>query len=102
MVHFTDFSTLAAQLSVIAFMVGVLTETIKAFAKDKVFALSGRALFFVALFVGVASAVLLKISLFETSNQVIFYVGCILAGAIGSRGANRIHDVLDVLGSLRK
>lgn len=101
MIHFADLTTLAVQLSVIAFLVETTTEVVKAVLKDKV-NVSERIKFYVALVLGISSAVLLKISLFDSPNQVIFYVGCILAGAIGSRGANHVHDILKMLSSLRR
>lgn len=101
MVEFVDFTSLAIQLSVIVFLVEAVTETIKAVTKDKL-QLGSKVIFYIALVVGIAAAILLKISLFNSSNLVIFYVGSILAGAIGSRGANHVHDILQMLSSLRR
>lgn len=101
MVEFVDFSLLALQLTVVIFLCESITETVKAVLKDKV-KLPANTYFYVALVVGILSAILLKISLFETQNLVIFYVGSILAGALASRGSNYVHDVLVMLASLRK
>ena len=101
MVEFVDFSVLAIQLAVVVFLVESVTEIMKAVLKNKV-ELTGKREFYIALSVGIVSSILLKISLFETTNLVMFYVGCVLAGAISSRGANHMHDILRMIASLRK
>lgn len=101
MVQFTDFTSLAIQLGLVVFLVEASTETVKAVAKDRL-GFNGKVEFYIALAIGMAAAVALKISLFETSNVYIFYAGALLAGAIASRGANHMHDILRMLGSLRR
>jgi ABC-type polysaccharide/polyol phosphate export permease len=100
MIDFVDFTTLVAQLLVIVFIVETVTEVVKAVFKEK--GLTANVTFYISLVVGIASAVVLKITLFDTDNAIVFYVGAILAGAIASRGANHVHDILKTLSALNK
>jgi fructose-specific phosphotransferase system IIC component len=96
---FTDFTTLATQLVMVALLVEAVTETIKGSFNN----MSANVKTSLSMFLGVFFCVVSDISLFDVKSGVTsFYSGAVVAGILASRGANYVHDVIDTLKSFKK
>lgn len=100
MLELQDFGVLAAQMGGIAVLTEVLTQVIKATLKDGKLSINDTATYYVSLLIGILSAIAFNVSLFNTENNVLFYVGVALAGAIAARGANYAYDILNALSAI--
>lgn len=96
--YFADFGLLALSLGAIAAATEAVTEGVKAVAKE-VHSFTAAQLFYISLGIGIVLAALLQVSIFDKSAvpTAVFFIGQVLAGAIASRGANRAHEILDML-----
>lgn len=101
MFEFTDFTNLAVQLTAVAVLVETVTEVLKVSLRDTKVNVSGTATYYLSVVIGIIAAILFNISLFETENAVVFYVGAVICGAIASRGGNHIHDILKALANVK-
>lgn len=100
--YFADFGMLALSVGAIAVATEAVTEGVKAVVKTA-YVLTAAQLFYISLCIGIFLAVSLQVSLFNeaTVPTAVFFVGQALAGAIASRGANRAHEILDMLRAIK-
>lgn len=101
-INFVDFSLLAVQLCAIAVLIETITEVVKTFLKGIKPKLSKQIIYYLSIVIGIIFTCAFNISLFDTKNALLFYVGAVLSGAIASRGANYIYDILKVLKNIKK
>lgn len=102
MVEFADFGSLALQLGAVAVFVETLTQILKTSLKDAKVNLSTSATYYLTIVIGIVITALFNISLFNTENTILFYVGSAIGGIIASRGGNYIHDILKGLASIKE
>jgi hypothetical protein len=91
----TDVSTISAGILTISAIVKVGIDLIKLHAPTLVD--SPKEKYTAALLLSILIAVLTHVSLIESSNPILVYLGSIAAGSLASLGANITNDVIKVL-----
>lgn len=85
------------QLIIMAILVETITEIIKGY-DNNVFTPQVKQV--IALGVGMAMAIIFKVSVFGDSNTGALVLGIIFSGLIVSRGSNITHDTIKILTNL--
>lgn len=98
-----DIGVLAASLTAIAAAAKVITDIAKPVIAKLVTEekANSKAKWIVALGCSIMLTGVANVSLFETENEIIHWVGVIGAGAIASLGANYMHEALKVLQTIK-
>jgi hypothetical protein len=95
----TDLSTLSAGILTISAIVKVAVDLLK--LHTPAFVDSPKEKYTAAILLSIVIAVLTHVSIIESTNTVLVYLGSVAAGALASLGANVANDAIKVLQSLK-
>lgn len=99
MFEIVDLSTLGAKLLTISAVTKVLVDVMKVqIEKSK---RASEIKIATSYIIPITIALVLGISIFEVENTIAYYIGCVLAGAIGGLGSTYIHEILKALQTLK-
>lgn len=94
-----DISELTAQLLTVSAVTKVIVDMLK--LKLDTVKLHSDIKYLLSLLIPVIVTLLAKISIFETTNLVLFYVGSVGAGLIAGLGSNFIHEIMKVIQTIK-
>lgn len=97
--HLVDLAELATALVTISALNKVIIDLIKAIV-PKVQENSDMK-YLLSVLIPVIITVCAGISLFDTANMILFYVGAVAAGFIASLGSEVIHEVIKILQTVK-
>lgn len=86
---------LTAQLLTVSAVTKVLVDLMK--LKLHKVKISAELKYILSMIIPVLVTILSNISIFETTNMVLFYVGSVAAGLIAGLGSNFIHEAMKIL-----
>ena len=83
-------------------VVSILTETFVNAIKTMVpFEFKSQGKEMLAAIISIVLCLLLQVGIFPHGSLVVYYLGCVLAGVISSRGSNFIHDFMSKINAIK-
>jgi hypothetical protein len=95
----TDLTVLTAQLMTISAVVKVIIDMLK--LKIPQVNSNSDMKYGLSMLISIAITCVAGVSILDTANTVVFYLGAVGAGLIAGLGSNVIHEVVGILKTLK-